>query len=137
MSATSASAVHGPSLASGSKLAATAAASTDLLQRLLKGNLCNPQQKKVAELRLAMLRTVTPQDIEALSGKLLELAKDGNFSALKLYLAYVIGTPSDVMKGVAWFDDNDNASELFQAGDKGDVPAPAPKAPPSVPKAAQ
>jgi hypothetical protein len=121
MSATSAPAVHG------SKLSATAAASSEWLNRLLKGNLCNPQQKRVAELRLAMLRTVTPQDIEALSSKLLELAKDGSFSALKLYLAYVIGTPSDVMKGAACFDDNDIASEVSQAWDKVDVPAPMPK----------
>jgi len=127
MSALSAPAVHGPSMASGSKLAATAAASTDLLNRLLKGNLCNPQQKKVAELRLAMLRKVTPEDIEALSDKLLELAKDGSFPALKLYLEYVVGKPSDFAKGSAWFDDNDIAS-LAQAWDKVDAP-PAPKQP--------
>src|ERR1051325_4462268 len=119
MSATSASAVHGPS-----KLAATAAASSEWLNRLLQGNLCNPQQKKVAELRLAMLRKVTPEDIEALSSKLLELAKDGSFPALKLYLEYVIGKPSDCLKGSGWCDDNDSAS-LAHAWDTGDVPAPA------------
>jgi hypothetical protein len=106
-----------------------AAASHDLFARLLKAQ---RHDKRIGALREAMLRTVTPEDIEVISNKLLELAKEGSFPAIRLYLAYIIGKPSDFQNCAAWMEDNDAAPQQAQAWEKVDLPVPAPE--PSVPQ---
>jgi hypothetical protein len=58
-----------------------------------RGGPGNPFARQVAALRQAMLKRVTAEDIERLTGKLLELADEGSIQAIKLVLAYTIGKP--------------------------------------------
>jgi hypothetical protein len=51
----------------------------------------NPQAKRVAALRRAMLKSVKPEDIEAVIVKLVELAKAGDTTAARELLDRVIG----------------------------------------------
>ena len=51
----------------------------------------NPLAAQVARLRSAMLSAVTEDDMKAVVGKLVALAKDGDVSAIKLLLDRVLG----------------------------------------------
>jgi hypothetical protein len=53
----------------------------------------NPFARQVAKLRQALIDAVTPQDIQKVAAKLIELAAEGNVQAAKLLLTYVIGKP--------------------------------------------
>lgn len=48
----------------------------------------------VAQLRTALLQSVTPEDIREVGQALLRQAKDGDLNATKLLLTYTVGTPS-------------------------------------------
>ncbi|MSQ94786.1 MAG: hypothetical protein EXR98_09555 [Gemmataceae bacterium] len=58
-----------------------------------KGGPGNPFARKVAALRQALLESISPEDIQNVAARLLDLAKDGNVQAAKLLLAYTIGKP--------------------------------------------
>jgi hypothetical protein len=58
--------------------------------RFSRGNLGS---KRVAELRGELLDATTADDVRAVSGKLLELAKAGDVHAAKVWLEFVIGKP--------------------------------------------
>ncbi|MSQ95198.1 MAG: hypothetical protein EXR98_11670 [Gemmataceae bacterium] len=58
-----------------------------------KGGPGNPFARKVAALRQALLDSITPEDIQDVATRLLDLAKDGKVQAAKLLLAYTIGKP--------------------------------------------
>ena len=69
----------------------------DKLGRFLpnnQGGPGNPFGRQVAEFRRIMLACVTPEDIEMLIRKLLDMAKEGNLGAMKLLFAYVVGKPA-------------------------------------------
>jgi hypothetical protein len=59
-----------------------------------KGGPGNPFARRCAELRQALLNSVTEDDIAALAKRLLLQAKGGDMAAAKLLLTYVIGTPA-------------------------------------------
>src|SRR5262245_11975481 len=65
--------------------------------RFAKGNLGgpgNPFARQVAALRLALLASVTEEDLEAITQELVRLAKEGNLAAAKLLLSYALGKPA-------------------------------------------
>lgn len=65
--------------------------------KIAKGN---PQARKMARLRGALLRTVTIEDIQEIVTTLLKLAKEGDVQAAKIILERVLGKPDqslDVM----------------------------------------
>ena len=67
--------------------------------KFTKGNRCgtgNPLNKRAAQLRSAMLRTVKPSDLADIIKKLIELAKDGDIAAAKLVLERTLGKQSMV-----------------------------------------
>jgi hypothetical protein len=71
-------------------------AARDANGRFAKGNPGgpgNPFGRLVAKLRLALLESVTPEDIQAIAQTLTQLAKEGDVQAAKLVLAYTIGKP--------------------------------------------
>ena len=53
----------------------------------------NPFARQVAQLRKALLNSVTEQDMQEVAKALLERAKEGNVAAAKLLLSYTIGKP--------------------------------------------
>lgn len=53
----------------------------------------NPLGGRVARLRAAMLRAVTPDDIRAVVKAMLDAAKGGDVAAAKLLLGYTVGEP--------------------------------------------
>ena len=65
-----------------------------------KGGPGNPFAAKVAKLRTAMLRSVSPADMKAIIGKLVEEAKGGNVQAAKEVLERCLGKPfeADLME---------------------------------------
>jgi hypothetical protein len=58
-----------------------------------RGGPGNPDARRVAALRTALLDAVTADDVGALARALLERAKAGDVSAAKLMLAYTVGQP--------------------------------------------
>src|SRR5262249_1994659 len=54
----------------------------------------NPFARQVAALRQAVLQSVTAEDLQAITRKLVELAKEGNVGAAKLVRAYAVGKPA-------------------------------------------
>ena len=65
-----------------------------------KGGPGNPFAAKVARLRSAMLRSVSPADMKAIIGKLVEEAKGGNVQAAKEVMERCLGKPfeADLME---------------------------------------
>jgi hypothetical protein len=68
--------------------------------RLLPGNRVavgnrgsNSVARRAHELRQCLLEAVSPEDVLAVGRKLVELAKDGDVTAAKLWLEYVLGRP--------------------------------------------
>ena len=55
----------------------------------------NPYAKRVAQLRSAMIATVTEQDIAQVITKMLELAKGGDMVAAKELLLRTLGKPTE------------------------------------------
>ena len=53
----------------------------------------NPQAKRVAALRKALLKSVKPADVEAIVAKLVEAAKNGDTVAAREILDRTIGKP--------------------------------------------
>ena len=53
----------------------------------------NPYNRRIAELRLAVLRKIKDQDVEEVLFALMQKAKDGDVPAAKLFLQYTIGNP--------------------------------------------
>jgi hypothetical protein len=53
----------------------------------------NPYNRRVAELRQAMLETIRPEDLQEVLAAVLFKAKTGDLAAAKLLLAYTIGKP--------------------------------------------
>jgi hypothetical protein len=81
--------------------AATAEASNkdrDSHGRFAKGNrggVGNPFARQVAGFRAAILQATTHEDIQAITKKLIELAREGNLAATKLLYAYTAGKAGD------------------------------------------
>ena len=53
----------------------------------------NPFARQVATLRKALINAITPENMQKIANKLIELAEQGNIQAIKLLLAYAIGKP--------------------------------------------
>jgi len=53
----------------------------------------NPYAKRTGELRAALLDAVTPDDMRAIAGKLVALAKEGNTIAARILFDRVLGKP--------------------------------------------
>jgi hypothetical protein len=51
----------------------------------------NPNAKRMYELRRSLLESATPRDIQAVAAKLVELAKDGDVAAAKIWLEFTCG----------------------------------------------
>jgi len=64
-----------------------------------KGGPGNPQAKRVAALRKALLDAVTPEDFATIVANLVEQAKAGDLAAVKELFNRTLGTavPSDVL----------------------------------------
>jgi hypothetical protein len=56
-----------------------------------------PHANRVAQLRLAVVQAVSPDDITAVVGKLIELAKEGDLRAIRLLLQYTLGKPTSAV----------------------------------------
>jgi hypothetical protein len=54
----------------------------------------NPFARQTAQLRSALVRRVTSEDMEAIADELVFKAKNGNLAAIKLLFQYVIGKPA-------------------------------------------
>jgi hypothetical protein len=61
-----------------------------------KGGPGNPFGRRLAEMRQAVLRAVTPADIERVMAMLLQKANVGDVAAAKLVLQYAVGKPQTV-----------------------------------------
>jgi hypothetical protein len=109
----------------------------DASGRFVKGNPGgpgNPHNKQIAGLRQALLRTVTPDDIETIVRSLIDLAREGNLPAIKMFLAYFIGKPDAfVRESMAWAEDCDIGPLAAPEWSKVNVPA-APNLTPEQPK---
>jgi hypothetical protein len=57
----------------------------------------NPNARKMAALRSALLSNLTAEKVTALGDKLFELAMAGDLAALKLLLLYGVGKPPDAV----------------------------------------
>jgi hypothetical protein len=53
----------------------------------------NPNHRRMYELRKSMLDAVTPKMVEDVTIKLVELAKEGDLEAVKVFFSYVLGKP--------------------------------------------
>ncbi len=60
--------------------------------RFTKGNKC-ARGRQVTDLRRALLSAVSPQDMEAIAGKLVEMARGGDLAAAGLLFDRVLGKP--------------------------------------------
>lgn len=60
----------------------------------------NPHARKVAQLRSALLRAVSPDDVQAVARKLVEQAKSGDVQAARVLLDRLFGPaiPVDVVE---------------------------------------
>jgi len=56
----------------------------------------NPFAKRVARLRLALFESVTPDDLKAVIGSLLNQAKAGDVASIKELLQRLLGPPESV-----------------------------------------
>src|SRR5262245_10996929 len=53
----------------------------------------NASARRAEQLRRRLLGRVSDEDMDAIFGKLIELAKDGDLQAIKLVLLYTLGKP--------------------------------------------
>jgi hypothetical protein len=58
-----------------------------------KGGPGNPHARKVAQLRSALLETVTEDDMRAIGAKLIAMARGGNLPAIKELIERTLGRP--------------------------------------------
>src|SRR5438552_832307 len=73
------------------------AESRDAKGRFAKGNAGgpgNPFARKVAQLRAALVKFVTEDDLKHIVFKVMLMAESGNLEAVKLLFQYVIGKPA-------------------------------------------
>jgi hypothetical protein len=52
----------------------------------------NPHAQKVAQLRTALIESITPEDIKEIAATLLTQAKAGDINSCKFLLPYLVGT---------------------------------------------
>ena len=72
----------------------------DLCGRFKAGNLGgpgNPFARQTANLRKSIVTTSTPEQVQALTKKIYDMAMDGNLTAAKLYLSYAVGDRKSVV----------------------------------------
>ena len=65
--------------------------------RFLKGNKSgtgNPYAHRIAQLRAALFQSVTPDDVKTIAVRLVNCAKTGDLTAIKMVFDYCIGRPS-------------------------------------------
>ena len=65
--------------------------------RFVKGNKSgtgNPYARRMAQLRAALFQSVTPDDVKAIAITLVDCAKTGDLTAIKMVFDYCIGRPS-------------------------------------------
>jgi len=60
-----------------------------------RGGPGNPHARQVAALRTALLGAVTPDDVECVTAKLVELAKAGNVQAIREVFDRTVGRPTE------------------------------------------
>ncbi len=68
--------------------------------RFAKGNAGgpgNPFARQVGRLRQVLLNAATPERMERIAGKMMELAEAGDVQAAKLVLSYVVGKPAEAV----------------------------------------
>jgi len=58
----------------------------------------NPYAKRIATLRGCFLASVSDLDMIAITRQIIEMAKSGDISAIRLVMAYVIGEPGSMMQ---------------------------------------
>lgn len=65
-----------------------------------RGGTGNPYAKKTAELRAALMKAVTKRDIQQITERLVEDAKNGSIKAADLLLTRLLGAPiaADIME---------------------------------------
>src|SRR5262245_52754947 len=63
-----------------------------------KGGPGNPFSRQVAALRQALLRAVTPQDMEDIARKLRQMALEGDKGAARLLYSYTVGKPAPTVE---------------------------------------
>src|SRR5260370_3516385 len=89
---------QGPQLENLQSAEAQAASSgRDARGRFAKGNVGgpgNPFARKVAELRTALIDTVTAEDMRFIAEQLVVIARLGDLAAIKLLFQYVLGKPA-------------------------------------------
>jgi hypothetical protein len=74
---------------------------------------------RIKELRLAFLQAVTPDDIVAITRKLIEKACEGCRQCLKLVLSYCIGPPGRLPLGLTMAEElNEPCAEPVAAADR-------------------
>ena len=65
--------------------------------RFVKGNKSgtgNPYARRMAQLRAALFQSVTPDDVKAIAITLVDCAKTGDLTAIKIVFDYCIGRPT-------------------------------------------
>jgi hypothetical protein len=76
-------------------------ANFDANGKFAKGNRAasgNPNTKRMHDLRRSILDATTPEAVLAVMAKLLDLAKEGDVTAARVWLEYTIGKPSQAIE---------------------------------------
>lgn len=78
----------------------------------------NPHARQVATLRTALLGAVTPEDMERITAKLVELAKAGNVPAIREVFDRTVGRPTeaDLLERIEQLE---SAAAMLQRGGRG------------------
>ena len=63
-----------------------------------RAGLGNPNNRKMQQLRKALLDSAEPDDVRRVGKRLLVLAEGGDVSAAKVYLEYLIGKPPQALE---------------------------------------
>jgi len=53
----------------------------------------NPYAQRAARMRSLLSNTITDEDVQGIAGAIVKRAKEGDLTAAKLVLSYVVGTP--------------------------------------------
>ncbi len=65
-----------------------------------KGGPGNPHAKHTGELRSALLKAISPEDLEAIVAKLIEQAKGGDVASAKELFDRIFGRPNQPIEGL-------------------------------------